>query len=122
MSSSRSVNRLSEEDRLDRVFHALADRTRRSVLARLSRGPATVTELAEPFDMTLPAVSKHLRVLEDAGLLERDVRGRVHQCSLGAEPLQDIEQWLEQYRAFWGETLDALAAYVEEEEKDGEDG
>jgi DNA-binding transcriptional ArsR family regulator len=119
MSSRGSFNSLSREDRLDRVFHALSDRTRRALLARLSRGPANVTELAAPFAMSLPAVSKHLKVLEGAGLLERDVNGRVHRCSLTAEPLEDVERWLLHYRAFWDETLDALATYVERKKDDG---
>ncbi len=107
----------AEEDRLDAVFHALADRTRRSMLARLSEGPAKVTVLAEPFDMTLPAASKHLRVLERAGLVDRAIDGRVHRCSLNAEPLEDIERWIEHYRSFWEGTLDALARHVQNEEE-----
>jgi DNA-binding transcriptional ArsR family regulator len=100
--------------RLDRVFHALADRTRRALLARLSGGPAKVTELAAPFAMSLPAVSKHLQVLESAKLIERAVDGRVHRCSLAPEPLREAERWLDYYRGFWHERLDALARYVED--------
>lgn len=103
----------AEDDRLDAVFHALADRTRRSMLARLSQGPEKISSLAEPFEMTLPAVSKHLRVLERAGLVDRTIDGRVHRCSLNAEPLEDIERWIEHYREFWEGTLDALARHVE---------
>ena len=103
----------SREDRLDRVFHALSDRTRRTMLARLARGPAMVTELAQPFAMSLPAASKHLRVLEQARLVRRAIDGRVHRCSLSALPLQDVERWLSYYRVFWHETLDALADYAE---------
>lgn len=73
-----------------------------------------VTELAEPFDMSLPAVGKHLRVLEKAGLVRRSVNGRVHQCSLDASPLKAVEQWLVRYEKFWDETLDALAGYVQD--------
>lgn len=103
----------SPDDRLDRVFHALSDRTRRALLGRLVEGPARVTELARPFAMSLPAVSKHLRVLERAGLVKRAVSGRVHQCSFGAAPLDEIEQWLAGTRAFWEDRLAGLAAYVE---------
>jgi DNA-binding transcriptional ArsR family regulator len=101
------------EDRLDRVFHALSDRTRRALLDRLAHGPAKVTELAMPFAMSLPAVSKHLRVLEGAGLIHRAIDGRVHRCSFSAAPLQEIEEWLDHYRIFWTDTLDALARFVE---------
>jgi DNA-binding transcriptional ArsR family regulator len=117
MSSSTARVRKLADDRLDGVFHALADRTRRALLARLAEGPAPVGELAAPFDMSLPAVSKHLRVLEQAGLVSREIDGRVHRCSLEAAPLQEIEQWLAFYRTFWDETLEALARFVE----DGDD-
>lgn len=100
-------------DRLDCVFHALSDRTRRALLDRLGSGPAMVTELARPFSISLPAVSKHLRVLEKAGLVERAVSGRVHRCSFGAEPLREIERWLDDRRMFWDGALAALADYVE---------
>ena len=103
----------SPEDRLDRVFHALADRTRRALLLRLAEGEAMVTALAAPFDMSLPAVSKHLRVLERAGLVERTVEGRVHRCAFGPAPLGEVEQWLDQTRAFWEDRLAGLADYVE---------
>jgi DNA-binding transcriptional ArsR family regulator len=108
------IARASLDDRLDRVFHALADRTRRALLARLAAGPRMVTELAEPFAMSLPAVSKHLRVLEDARLIERAIDGRVHQCTLSAEPLHHAEQWLAMYEPFWTDTLDALAKFAEQ--------
>jgi DNA-binding transcriptional ArsR family regulator len=103
-----------EDDRLDRVFHALADRTRRAMLARLEQAPANITELAAPFAMSLPAVSKHLRVLEAAGLATRLVDGRVHCCSFEPAPLREVDAWLAHYRGFWGETLDALAEFVRE--------
>lgn len=108
-----SASARARDDKLDRVFHCLADRTRRSMLARLAEGPATVTELAEPFDMSLPAASKHIRVLEDAGLLSRAIDGRLHRCSLDARALASADAWLAEYRQFWNETLDALAAFVE---------
>jgi|SRR5277367_1938616 len=107
-----SAHATSTDDRLDRVFHALADRTRRSLLRRLARGPAMVTELAEPFAMSLPAVSKHLRVLEVARLVTRKVDGRVHRCSLDPEALSDVEGWLRERREFWEQALDALANHV----------
>ena len=113
MLSTRKRKRLSREGELDAVFRALADRTRRAVLAKLANGPAMVTELAEPFQISLPAVSRHIRVLEQASLVTRSVNGRVHRCSLRVEPLQGVEQWLAQYRHFWEGTLDALAGYVE---------
>jgi DNA-binding transcriptional ArsR family regulator len=101
------------EDRLDRILHALADRTRRRLLKRLSQGPARISELARPFQMTRVAVSKHIRVLERARLVSRAVDGRVHTCTLEAAPLAELEEWLTGYRAFWGEQLEALARYVE---------
>ncbi len=102
------------EARLDAVFHALSDRTRRALLARLAGGPERVTDLARPFAMALPTVSKHIRVLEQAGLLARTVEGRVHQCALAAAPLRDAEDWLAHYRPFWDETLASLARYAEQ--------
>jgi DNA-binding transcriptional ArsR family regulator len=97
---------------LDLIFRALADQTRRALLARLMGKPAMVTELALPFAMSLPAVSRHIRVLECAGLVRRAIDGRVHLCSLSAEPLKNVEAWLLQYRPFWEGTLDSLARYV----------
>jgi DNA-binding transcriptional ArsR family regulator len=101
------------DDRLDAVFSALADPTRRRILVRLSRSPASITELAEPFDMTLPAVSKHLRVLERAGLLHREREGWYHRCYLQARPLGDAVSFLERWRPFWDKTLEQLAEHVE---------
>lgn len=103
----------SSEARLDLVFRALGDRTRRALLATLAEGPAMITELAEPFHLSLPAVSRHIRVLERARLVKRTVDGRVHRCALQAGPLREAEQWLLHYRHFWEGTLDALARYVE---------
>ncbi len=108
------------EGRLDLIFHALANRMRRALLARLAKGPDRVTELAQPFDMSLPSVSKHLRVLERAGLVARAIDGRVHRCALEAESLQEVTEWLDHYRIFWGDTLDALARFVEQEDSDKE--
>jgi DNA-binding transcriptional ArsR family regulator len=98
---------------LNRTFAALADPTRRQILAHLTRGDRRVTDLARPHDMSLPAVSKHLRVLEDAGLLRRRRYGRVHEMRLNAEPLKKAAQWVEEYRKFWEGSLDQLANYLE---------
>lgn len=104
----------SREDRLDAILHALSDRTRRKLLRRLANGPAVVGELAKPIAMTRVAVSKHLRVLEHAQLISRTIDGRVHRCAVRPEALQEVEQWLTSYRAFWIEKLDALARFAEE--------
>jgi DNA-binding transcriptional ArsR family regulator len=102
---------------LDRTFAALADPTRRRILAHLARGDRCVTDLARPHDMSLPAVSKHLRVLEKAGLLRRRRYGRVHSIQLNAEPLKKAARWVEDYRKFWEGSLDRLAAYLEKTNK-----
>ncbi len=104
---------------LDRTFAALADPTRRRILAHLARGERRVTDLARPHNMSLPAVSKHLRVLENAGLLRRRRYGRVHEMQLNAEPLRKAAQWVEEYRKFWEGSLDRLAAYLEKANKPG---
>jgi len=104
---------LSQADRLDLIFHALANATRRALLQRLKQGPAMVTELAKPFGMSLNAVSKHLIVLERAGLIDRTIEGRTHACALKADPLADAEHWLISYQAFWDDKLDNLAQFVE---------
>jgi len=101
---------------LDATFHALADATRRSMLRRLARQNLTVGELAAPFAMSLAAASKHVRVLEAAGLLRREVRGRVHTCSLAAAPLHAGAEWLRHYERFWNERLDALEVALAEDE------
>ena len=103
---------------LDRVFHALSDTTRRAILARLASGDALVTELAEPFDMSLPAVSKHLTVLEHANLIHRHKDGRIRRCQLNAGPLETAADWIKFYRQFWEAQLDSLAAYLEENKSD----
>ncbi len=102
---------------LNRTFAALADPTRRRILAHLSRGDRCVTDLARPHAMSLPAVSKHLRVLENAGLLRRRRYGRVHQLKLEAKPMQEAIRWIEEYRKFWDGSLDRLAAYLEKTNK-----
>jgi DNA-binding transcriptional ArsR family regulator len=101
------------DDKLDAVFSALGDPTRRRILTRLASGPASITELAAPFTMTLPAVSKHLRVLERAGLMRREREGWYHRCYLDAGPLRDAVAFLARYELFWERTLDELAHYVE---------
>ncbi len=98
---------------LDATFGALADPTRRAILARLARGQATVTELAAPFDVSLPAVSKHLRVLESAALLQREIDGRVHRCRLAPQPMKAAAAWIDKYRPFWENQFDALEKYLE---------
>jgi len=98
---------------LNRTFAALADPTRRRILAHLARGDKCVTHLARPHAMSLPAVSKHLRVLEKAGLLRRRRYGRVHEMQLEARPLKQAAQWVEEYRKFWEGSLDRLADYLE---------
>ncbi|HUK40840.1 MAG TPA: metalloregulator ArsR/SmtB family transcription factor [Candidatus Acidoferrales bacterium] len=98
---------------LNRTFAALADPTRRRILAHLARGDNCVTRLARPYAMSLPAISKHLRVLEKAGLLRRRRYGRIHQIGLEAEPLKKAAQWVEEYRKFWEGSLDRLADYLE---------
>ncbi|MEP7027286.1 MAG: metalloregulator ArsR/SmtB family transcription factor [Candidatus Eisenbacteria bacterium] len=98
--------------RLDATFGALADPTRRAILARLARGPATIGELATPFAMSLPAVSKHVRVLEGAGLIARARTGREHHITLSEAPLIDAAQWIHDSRRFWEQSLDRLAEYL----------
>ena len=102
------------QDRLDHTFGALADPTRREILARLAGGDKTISELAARFDMTLPAVSKHVRVLERAGLATVRREGRVRRMRLAAEPMREALAWIERYRRFWEYQLDQLAAYLEQ--------
>ncbi len=103
-----------QSDPLSQTFSALADPTRRAILARLTTGEATVGELAEPFDMSLPAVSKHLKVLERAGLVTRGREAQWRPCKLEAGPLKDATDWLERYRQFWEQSLDRLERYLDE--------
>ena len=98
---------------LDVVFSALGDRTRRGILGRLAASPGTVTELAEPFEMSLPAVSKHLRVLFDAGLIQKERDGRLHRCSLEPGSLRPASDWIQQYRRFWEQSFDSLGECLE---------
>jgi DNA-binding transcriptional ArsR family regulator len=101
-------------DRISTTFSALADPTRRAILARLALGETSVTELAEPFAMSLPAISRHLKVLERAGLITRGRAAQWRPCRLEAAPLKDVTQWLETYRRFWEESFDRLGAYLQE--------
>ncbi|HEV2034448.1 MAG TPA: metalloregulator ArsR/SmtB family transcription factor [Candidatus Dormibacteraeota bacterium] len=109
-------------DRLTNTFAALADPTRRAILARLMSGQASVTELAEPFHMTMPAVSKHLKVLERAGLIARGREAQWRPCRLEGEPLRDVAEWMEPYRRFWDESFDRLDEYLQEMKKEKRDG
>lgn len=103
-----------QSSKLDAVFHALSDTTRRRMLRELTAGERTVTQLAEPHEMSLAAASKHVKVLEGAGLIRREIRGRVHICSLDAAPLSDVHQWLQFYEHFWTSRLDQLEQLLRE--------
>ena len=105
--------------RLDATFGALSDPTRRAIVERLTRGEASVGELAEPFDISLPAISKHLTVLEEAGLLTRTRDGRTRRCRLIEEPMREALEWIAGYGSFWEGQLDALAAHVHGPASDG---
>lgn len=104
-------------DRLSLTFAALADPTRRAILGRLTRGRACVTELAEPFDMSLPAISKHLKVLERSGLIARSREARARPCWIKARPLKEAVDWLEHYRCHWEESFDRLDHYLQKLQK-----
>jgi DNA-binding transcriptional ArsR family regulator len=105
-------------DPLSTTFAALADPTRRAILARLATGEASVTELAEPFEMSMPAISKHLKVLERAGLIERGRKAQWRPCSLQAGPLKEVADWVELYRRFWDASFDRLSEYLRELQTD----
>jgi DNA-binding transcriptional ArsR family regulator len=109
-------------DALSSTFSALADPTRRAILQRLARGRATVGTLAEPFEVSLPAISRHLKVLERARLIERERDARWHVCRLGPAPLREAADWISQYRRFWEERLDALDDYLRRTGEEGGDG
>lgn len=111
---------MAEADFLDRVFSALADPTRRAILARLALGEAGVTELAEPFHMSLPAVSKHLKVLERAGLITRSSQAQWRYCRLDPAPLRQVAEWVGNYRRFWDESYQRLDEYLEDLKKKSE--
>jgi DNA-binding transcriptional ArsR family regulator len=116
---------VAQTDQLDRTFGALADPTRRAILGRLAAGEASVTELAEPFEMTLPAISKHLKVLERAGLITRGRERQWRPARLEAGPLKEVADWTERYRRFWEESYARLDEYLNElraQRKEGADG
>lgn len=109
------------QDRLSETFSALADPTRRAIIARLAKGDATVNEIAEPFKISLPAISRHLKVLERAGLISRSREAQWRPCKLEAQNLKAIDGWLEAYRRFWEESFDRMAAYIDEIKGDKDD-
>jgi DNA-binding transcriptional ArsR family regulator len=111
------VHHMMPRDNITTTFAALADPTRRAILARLASGEATVTSLAEPFEMSLPAISKHLKVLERAGLIARGREAQWRPCRLTADPLKEAADWLEHYRAFWEQSFDRLEDHLRELQK-----
>ncbi|MGI9611885.1 MAG: ArsR/SmtB family transcription factor [Acidimicrobiales bacterium] len=122
MSTTASIEAppVFSDDDLDRVFMALANRTRRRMLDRLVSGPATIGDLAEPFDMSLPGASKHVRVLEGAGLVQREIDGRIHRCKLTGEPLEHADAWISRNNRFWQGQLDSLAEHLSKDDDDEE--
>jgi DNA-binding transcriptional ArsR family regulator len=102
----------SKDDRLDQTFAALANSTRRAILARLANGEATVNELAEPFNMSLPAISKHIKVLERAGLITQGQKAQYRPCTIEVKPLQEVSKWTEQYRSIWEARFDQMDDYI----------
>jgi DNA-binding transcriptional ArsR family regulator len=117
--SNEMVNQEMTSDQLSLIFGALADPTRRAILERLTEGEATVSELAEPFEMSLPAISKHLKVLERAGLITRGRDAQWRPCRLEVGPLKDIDDWMGAYRRFWDESFDRLDDYLYELQQKG---
>jgi len=110
------------EDRLSKTFAALANPTRRAMLARLAEGEASVNELAEPFDVTLPAVSRHIKVLERAGLIVQAQRAQYRPCTLDARPLEEVSTWADQYRPVWEARFERMDEYIEQLQDNQEDG
>jgi len=102
----------SEDDKLSQIFAALANSTRRAILERLAEGEATVTELAEPFNMSLPAISKHIKVLERAGLITQGQKAQYRPCTIDVTPLEEISNWTEQYRHIWEASFDRMGDYI----------
>lgn len=107
------MTRVKADDRLDDIFHALANRTRRALLRSLADGPARVTELARPYGMSVNAISKHLFVLEKAGLIRRARRGHIQSCVLDLAPMATADEWISAYRTYWTEQIDRLSKFVE---------
>jgi DNA-binding transcriptional ArsR family regulator len=101
-----------DDDRLSQIFAALANSTRRAILARLAEGEATVNELAEPFNMSLPAISKHIRVLERAGLITQGQKAQYRPCTIDVTPLEEVSKWTEQYRHIWEASFDRMDDYI----------
>jgi len=108
----------SDNDRLNQVFFALSDATRRGILARLAEGDTTIGQLSAPFRISKPAISKHMKILEKAGLIQRRINGREHRCSLTTSGLKTAEDWLHFHRSFWESRFDALSELLEAENKD----
>ena len=119
---SASMAPVITEGRLDETFSALANTTRRAILARLVAGEASVNELAEPFNLSLPAISKHLKVLERAGLIIRGQRAQYRPCTLDAAPLQEVSTWAEQYRPIWEARFDRMDTYLQQLQQQPETG
>ena len=115
------VQQHTSADHLNATFSALADPTRRAILARLASGETSVSELAEPFEMSMPAISKHLKVLQRAGLIERGREAQWRPCRLAAGPLKDAADWLDHYRRFWDESFDRLDEYLQDVTKEKTD-
>jgi DNA-binding transcriptional ArsR family regulator len=112
-----------DDDKLSQTFAALANATRRAILARLAEGEATVNELADPFDMSLPAISKHIKVLERAGLITQGQRAQYRPCTIDVTPLKEVSRWTEQYRHIWEASFDRMDDYINQlsaKEKDNE--
>jgi DNA-binding transcriptional ArsR family regulator len=113
----RNTRQANFDSQLDAIFHALGDATRRQMLRGLADGEQTVSQLAEPFDMSLAAASKHIKALESAGLIARDIQGRTHVCRLAARPLASAHEWLRHYERFWDLRLDALEQLLKEDDR-----
>jgi DNA-binding transcriptional ArsR family regulator len=111
----------SEDDRLSQILAALANTTRRAILARLAEGEATVSELAAPFNMSLPAISKHIRVLERAGLITQGQRAQYRPCAIDVTPLREVSGWTEQYRHIWEDSFERMDDYISQLQIKGED-
>ena len=111
---------MRDDDKLSQTFAALANTTRRAILARLAEGEATVNELAEPFDMSLPAISKHIKVLERAGLITQGQKAQYRPCTIDVTPLQEISKWTEQYRHIWEARFDQMDDYIIQLNKQGD--
>ena len=115
------MNTRSDDDRLSQIFAALANSTRRAILARLAEGEATVNELAEPFEMSLPAISQHIKVLERAGLIKQGQKAQYRPCTIDVTPLQEIFRWTEQYRHIWEARFDRMDDYINQLNKEAQD-